>query len=238
MGYRDEDEALRARVAHLEAELGEAHAELERLRGASPDAFGEPSTLLGGPTELGFEREIDRELDEETLEEIVGILRHELGDVGRLDRLGGTLTWVTSRDPNQGGRRVEVTIERRRGRTRVVVRERLGQLAGGLFGSIVGGVGGGGLGGVIPAAIFGGVAPVLIPVLALGWVGGTWAAVRLGYGALTRRRAREHARIARRLDTVIGARSSARVRVEAQASDEAPVELGAMPAETKRGREA
>ncbi|MCA9613131.1 MAG: hypothetical protein H6723_10865 [Sandaracinus sp.] len=237
MGYRDEEGALRARVAHLEGELDEAHAEIERLRGASPDAFGEPNALLGGPTELGFEREVDRELDDETLEELVGILRHELGDVGRLDRLGGTLTWVTSRDPNQGGRRVEVTIERRRGRTRVAVRERLGQVAGGLFGGIVGGVGGGGLGGVIPAAIFGGVAPVLIPVLALGWVGGTWAAVRLGYRALTRRRAREHARIARRFDTVIGTRANVRARVEEDESVGEPVEVEAAAA-TRRGREA
>lgn len=239
VGYRDDDEALRARVAHLEGELAEANAEIARLKGAKSDeALGRSSAWLGGPTQLGFERELDHELSEEDLEELVSILRVELGELGRTDRVGGTLTWATSHHPNQGGRRVEVTIERRRGRTRLVVRERLGQVAGGLFGGIVGGLGGGGLGGVVPLAIVGGVAAPIIPLLAVGWIGLTWGGVRVAYGALTRRRAEEHARIARRVDTLFAeSRPAVRARVEASADDERE-ELDAAAPTRARRREA
>lgn len=222
MGYRDEDEALRARVAHLETELEATQAELARLRGGESASFGAPNAWLGGPTRLGFEREIPFELDEEGFEELVSILRAELGELGRLDRVGGTLTWATSYSRNQGGRRVEVSMERRRGKTRVVVREHLGQLAGGLFGGIVGGLGGGGLGALIPLTIAGGIAAPWVPLLAVGWVGVTWSGVRLGYGALARRRAGDHARIARRIDEVLAARApspKARVAVDDEAEE-------------------
>ncbi len=240
MGYRDDEEALRARVAHLKGELAEANAEIARLRGApSVEAFGRSNAWLGGPTQLGFERELDHELSEEDLEELVSILRVELGELGRTDRVGGTLTWATNHHPNQGGRRVEVTIERRRGRTRLVVRERLGQVAGGLFGGIVGGLGGGGLGGVVPLAIVGGVAAPIIPLLAVGWIGLTWGGVRVAYGALTRRRAEEHARLARRVDALFAeSRPGVRARVDASAEEEEREELDAAGATRARRKEA
>jgi hypothetical protein len=236
VGYRDDDEALRARVAHLEGELAEANAELARLKGAKSDeAFGRSNAWLGGATRLGFERELDHELSEEDLEELVSILRLEFGELGRTDRIGGTLTWGTGQHRNQGGRLVEVTVERRRGRTRLVVRESLGLIAGGLFGGIVGGLGGGGLGAVVPLAIVGGVAPPIIPLLAIGWLGLTWGGVRVLYGSLARRRAEGHTRLARRIDSLFAeSRPAVRARVEASAEDEREELDAAAPPRARR----
>jgi len=199
--YRDDAEALRERVSQLEAEL----AELRRPRGPG----GGGNVFLGAPTRLVFEDEVDVELDERSLERLVSILRRELGTLGRIERVGDTLAWVSS--VQQGQRYVELICEVRDGRTMLRLQESLGQVAGGLFGGVVGGAGGGGLGFVIPLSLVFG-APALTPLFALGWVGAVYAATRAGYKRLAKTRGERLGALMNRL-VAEARRATPRVRV-------------------------
>lgn len=181
MGYRDELEALRAKNKQLEAELAVARREIEGDR--ARQNRDEASILAGGPIRITRELELDAELDESGLELLVDELRREVGEVGRTEQLGQTLTWATTQ---QGGRIVEVSCVRRKGRTRITIRENLRQLVGGLFGGGLGGGGGGGMAFVIPMAMR---VPGLLPVFILGWFLLCYAVVRSIFRRLSRRRA-------------------------------------------------
>lgn len=92
VGYRDDNEALRQRLTQLEKELTEAKAQLtpHKPLGSSSNPF------LGGPMRLVFEGETQGELDERVMERLVSHLRRELGESGRIDRVGRSLAWSTT----------------------------------------------------------------------------------------------------------------------------------------------
>ena len=88
------------------------------------------------------------------------------------------------------GRQVHVTITPRLGQTRIRVEEKMGPLAGGLFGGIVGGGGAGG--GTAAAAITGTLmGPGLAIVAVIGVVGGCYALARRIYTHVADRRTRQ-----------------------------------------------
>jgi len=79
VGYRDETETLRARVADLEGELEDARDTIGRLTGlqSAPEtqASVEHGRIVGGPTYVRYERELDLELTDEGLEAIAAVIR-------------------------------------------------------------------------------------------------------------------------------------------------------------------
>ncbi|MEO6209004.1 MAG: serine/threonine-protein kinase [Gemmatimonadaceae bacterium] len=94
--------------------------------------------LFAAPFRLQEEVEVEGEISPAEYELIVDRIRETLGDEGAVSALGRTLTW-SSRVVSRKGRNVSVTIAPRRGHTRIRIDERMGQLAGGLYGGIVGG---------------------------------------------------------------------------------------------------
>lgn len=226
--YRDDREALRARVEHLEGELSEARSELDRLRGggASAEAAlargGNP--FLGAPTTLRLRRRVDGELPAEAMDELVDVLRERFGAVGTIEQGGRGLAWKLQ--PPDTNRVVQVTVVPADGRTVIRVTERLGNLAGGLFGGIVGGVGGGGLGLVLPLTAL--IAPLAAPVAGAVWLLTTYGAVRAGYRASVRRRATELGAVIDELSEITARRTGTatppRARVAAEAADADPAE--------------
>jgi len=225
VAYRDEQEALRARVEQLEGELGETRRELDRLKGREDtrvdDALargGVGAALLGGPSTLRFRRRVEGEPSGERMEELVDLLRERFGAVGEIQQGGRGLAWTLGQPASS--RIVEVTVVPSGGRTSIRVTERLANLAGGLFGGILGGVGGGGLGAVLPIAMF--LAPISAPFAAALWLLTVYGAVRSGYRSTVRRRAAELSRVADELAEAVGGDSGREpVRARVDASQEA-----------------
>ncbi|MEM6958176.1 MAG: hypothetical protein AAF411_09080 [Myxococcota bacterium] len=130
MVFRSENEALRARITHLERELAESRREIEMLRvsGRAPDSTAFESgrnRFLGSTTQLAFEHVIARELEDEDLEGVVRSLRRAFGVAGQIEYAGRSLVWRPTRAEKK---RCDVvaTIDRGDGDTRIHVREHLG----------------------------------------------------------------------------------------------------------------
>jgi len=188
MGFRDDREALRARLEAAEHELEAAREENRALR-AREELPGGPGTwFLGAPTVVSIERVVEGELPEGAQEELVEALRGRFQTLGQASRVGRSLAWTSASSSSDQG--VEVSVAPRAGRTVVRVMERFEGLAGGLFGGVVGGLGGGGLGAVFSLAYLLRV-PALLPFLIVGWVGAVYAIVRAYFRATVRRRAME-----------------------------------------------
>lgn len=94
MAYRDDGDALRARVTELERELSTAHAELARLRGqrdpGAPGDHVERSALLGATRALRLARELPHPLPTEGFEALAALARRHgpltLGDARQVGR--------------------------------------------------------------------------------------------------------------------------------------------------------
>jgi hypothetical protein len=90
MGYRDEQEGLRARVADLQEDLARAQQTIERLTGeGAPRGEGqvvEQSRLLGTPRRVILERELAFEVGDDGFEAIAALLRPRLGAVQQVGR--------------------------------------------------------------------------------------------------------------------------------------------------------
>jgi hypothetical protein len=97
MGYRDDEEALRRRVADLEGELSEAHATIARLQGESATHAGasdKPNWFLGAPMRLELERELPFEVTDEGYEAIAELARKRFPtSMGGVSQVGRTLTY-------------------------------------------------------------------------------------------------------------------------------------------------
>jgi serine/threonine protein kinase len=187
-------------VEALAAEVGIAPATVRAAADAVapapppglPSATPPPNPIIGGPTLLVFERTVEGELPESEFLTVVDEIRRVMRNVGQVNQLGRSFSWVSSR-PQGGVRRdLEIVVSVRGGRTRITVQEALNNLIGGIFGGIGGGMGGGGMGPIM--AILGGalhLPPVAFGVIIPLWLATTYVTARTVYGMMSGRRARE-----------------------------------------------
>lgn len=210
MSYRDEREALRQRVAELEQDLEEAKAE---LAGRSPDPVGEVNPLLGAPSKVVIERELP-DVDDDAIAAMVARLRREIGETGRLERIGSSVAWVAT---GRTGRFVEMTIERTKRGTTLRLTEPLQNLVGGLFGGLLGGLGGGGV--IIPMIpMFFGNPEYLFATIP-AWLGAVYLGTRTLYAQIANKRHASASALADQLVTIAheeteGSQPAVRARVE------------------------
>ena len=145
--------------------------------------------LLGGPLTISLKRSLPGEFPPGDFDKLAGDIQQAADGQGGASVLGNTLTWRSTSPNNE--RSLMVTVTSRDGRTRILIEERLSQLAAGLFGGIVGGGGlGVGLGvgmgvglGVLGSAAFAITFPVAV-------IGGAYVLARTIYGSVLRRRQR------------------------------------------------
>ena len=137
--------------------------------------------VIGGPTRLFLEREVDGELPDAEFPTLVEEIRRMLSDVGQVNQLGHSFSWISSRG---GGRTrdLEVSVSVRQGKTRIRARENLNVLIGATFGGIGGGMGGGGMGPIM-GTLFGALhaAPVVAAFVVPAWLGLTYLTARTAY---------------------------------------------------------
>lgn len=246
---REPEPALPGR-ALTAAELGQLLTDLGVSTEAAGRALDEAGTrtaepagtersLLGGPRRLVFEGEVDGELPDERREDLVELIRDEMGDTGRLETLGRTLTWMPGLAPNGQARRLSVKVRVREGRTRIRIDEDLSPVR---IGSWVGFGFGGAFGlGFLGVAI--GKAAHSAAVALLAWaliVAGCLFAAHLVTRAVTRRRRRELGRLFDKLQKEVARGVVPRARVAApeprpagEASEEAAREEEASEEEAR-----
>ena len=161
----------------------------ELKMGIQPASRARPSALLGAPRKIELMREVSGELDDEGLERLVPMIQMATDVVGHASVIGRSLAWRTKHVETQSA--LSITVTSRDGRTRVVLTERYGQLAGGLFGGLIG-VGGGIGFGVGKGAVYLGVlGPALFATLfAIGAIGGSYLLARSIYRSTVRSRQR------------------------------------------------
>jgi tRNA A-37 threonylcarbamoyl transferase component Bud32 len=194
-------EALAAEVGIPAALVRSAAREL--AGGGATAAPAEPPRshwFVGGPTRLLHERTVEGEVPESEFPVLVDEVRRVVRNVGQVSQLGRSFTWNAL---GTGGRMLEVVVSVRAGRTRITIQESLKNLVGGVYGGIGGGMGGGGLGPMLGIMIDGlnlggGVAAVLAPA----WLILTYATARTTYYYVSRRRARQLAQLADRLEAL------------------------------------
>ncbi len=203
----------------------DAGAELERGPLDAPH-----SLFLGAPTHLVMETEVAGEPSETDREDLVEEIRDAVGQTGSIEVMGKTLTWRLGSGV-RNARDFTVRLRSRNGRTRIVIEERLGQQATGLFVGIGVGGGVGPMGGYIAAMVKFGMMALVIPLL---WIPLLLLLARGIFVQLARRRSRSMAEVMKRLtrsaagwSTAGGAMSTAtaapRLRVDPSvAREEAP----------------
>lgn len=169
-------------LPELESIAGEAGIDASYLRraaaeldtAAGPEGLG--SRLAGEQTTLTREMVIPGELPDWGFERLVSVIQLVSRDHGHPSLLGRSLTWQG--ETLNKTRSLQVLVSVRRGETFIRVEERLGQLAGAVFGISLGAVGsslGFGVGLPIALAVFGsGVLAAGFPLgtLALSYLGG------------------------------------------------------------------
>jgi hypothetical protein len=139
VGFRGDDEALRARVDELETKLGDAQAEIARLRGERAEsATGtriDRSRVIGGPSRYAREVLVPHEIDEAGYEAIAAVLRQRLGL--NASQVGRTLTVpnVFSLAREEGGVRIRLAYDASLLATRVIA----APLFTGAFGALMSG---------------------------------------------------------------------------------------------------
>jgi serine/threonine protein kinase len=156
-----------------------------------PTPSGAADAWLGGPTLIALERVVDVEVSQSTYEDMVDEVQATISTVGQVGTLGRSLTWSTAHSGPGVGRAVQVRVTSRGGQTRIHIQERLGDLAGSLFGGIMGGGGGGGLGMILGIGLGALGAGPEIGLVAAGWVGGLYALTRTIYHAVSGKRRAE-----------------------------------------------
>jgi hypothetical protein len=233
MSYRDDVDALRARIEQLEQENAELQRRYEALV-ARPADDTWARDWLGGPTRCEHERTFDGELPVATYERVVEILRERYRAMGETTVLGNTLTWRIG--PPSAPRTVEAVLSSSDGKTRLRIGERNGNLAGGLFGGLLGGMGGVLVGVLLP---FFAVRRGLVTALAVSMtcLSLTYLCVRAIYARVVSGRERELRAAAAEVDASIEqalAASAAEVRVAAPEDVEDDVAGGEQAARARR----
>jgi serine/threonine protein kinase len=203
-----EVEAIVKRVSELEAlaaEVGitpdlvrQAAQEVGR-RGTPPTAplRIKPNPWIAGPTRIFTERVVEVEVPESEFPIMVEYIRRVLRNVGQVNQLGRSFSWVWVTAPFKSRHDLEVAVSVRGGRTRITIQENLAPVIGGVFGWIGGGMGGGGMGpimGILGGALHLGPAAV-VPI----WLGATYITARSVYRNITTKRVRELENLADRL---------------------------------------
>ena len=160
--------------------------------------------ILGGPSELRYERVVDGEVADGDFQILVEEIRRSLKNVGQVSQLGHSFSWVAGRGGVSSNRDLEVAVSVRGGRTRIIVQEHLGALMGGVFGGIGGGMGGGGMGPILGIGIGAlHMPPVALLFILPLWLGTTFATARTVYHYSTQRRARELERLVDRMAALV-----------------------------------
>lgn len=104
MSYRDEGDALQAKVGKLEGDLAAAEAKIARLEGRAPAVQTEPSerSWIGAPTSIALVAELDHEIDADGYEAIAAVARERFGvqvaQVGRSLHAGSFLSITRAGD--------------------------------------------------------------------------------------------------------------------------------------------
>lgn len=201
MTYRNDRDADQARIAALEAELAGARTRIAELEGkqatalvrtsggaltASGRASSPAARWLGAPLELLLTRTFDGSFPTDAFETLIEVIREVTRDRGRSELLRSSFAWTSSSRGKSIGPFLQVEVTIKDGVTRLTVSDRLGQLAGVVYGGLGGGVGGGAIIAPIGASL---ALPVLAPVFVLGWLGGMYALSRAVYRRSARRRA-------------------------------------------------
>jgi hypothetical protein len=132
-------------LAELESIAGEAGIDPRYLRraaaeidtGAEADTLG--ARLAGEQTTLSREAVVPGELPESGFERLVSVIQLVSREHGHPSLLGRSLTWQG--ETVNKTRSLQVVVSVRRGETLIRVEERLGHLAGAVFGMSVGAVG-------------------------------------------------------------------------------------------------
>jgi len=155
--------------------------------------------LIGGPTRLLFECEVDGEISESDFPVLVEEIRRMIGEVGQVSQLGRSFTWSMNRGAS-GTRTIEIGVTVRNGRTRIMAQENLAQLIGMVFGGIGGGVGGGGFGPIM-GGIFGKhlLQPEAILFVLPAWLALVYASARAVYHRSVKKRSVTLANVTDRL---------------------------------------
>jgi hypothetical protein len=183
-------------LAELEGVAAEAGIDAALVRRAAAELRTKndtpPVTSPGvfGPTALVYERRLPGNIGPEAWEDILSEIRRRSKIDGMVEPIGKELVWSSVRRGGPG-RDVRVVVSTRRGRTIVRVEERTGGLSGGIYGGIMGGLFPAGLGWIIPVCIAALELPVLIPVLIVAWVVGSYWLSRTIYRTVLEPRQRE-----------------------------------------------
>jgi hypothetical protein len=119
---RDE---LSAVLADLGVSAEAAARSMDEVGAPAEDSAENQADWLGGPKRIVFEGEVDGELADDRREDVVEIVREVLGDAGRVEALGRTVTWAPTPSANNQQRRLSVKIRVRDGRTRIRIDEDL-----------------------------------------------------------------------------------------------------------------
>ena len=195
-------------IQALAAEVGIDQKHVERaVRQLSPrpvarEAAMEPAKrniFLGAPTRLFFERVVEGELDEEEFTVLVEEIRSTLQELGQVSTLGRSFSWVLNKG-QQSTRNVEIAVNVRAGRTRILVQEHFNNLIAGVWAGGGLGVGLGGLGPIIGGLVQGlGMPGAAVSVMIPLWLALVYANVRSIFHHTVKRREKRLEALADRL---------------------------------------
>jgi hypothetical protein len=147
---------------------------------------GKRPWLLGAPTRLIVEAEVAGEPSESQREDLIEEIRDAVGEAGTIESMGKSLSFRLNAGASRR-RDLSVRLRSRDGRTRIVVEERLGNQAAGLFFGLGFGGGLGPMGAYIAALAKLGVVGLVFPLL---WIPTMIVLARTIFGMLARRRTR------------------------------------------------
>jgi hypothetical protein len=179
----------RKELDRLAAEIGLPATAVARALQSdeAPEKQPEQSWFLGAPTRMLLEREVEGEPSDSDREDLLEEIRTRLGITGSSETIGKTLVWKLNAVEGTKGRELSVRFRSKNGRTKIVIEEQLGRIAGGLFGGIGIGGGVGPLGGYIAALVHLGALGLVLPLL---WIPAMLILARTIFVAIARRRRR------------------------------------------------